>query len=133
MEESVSDVADSGTAENVMSERLNCPLCLDVYKQPRSLACLHTFCETCIDLEIQRNAKLWTRKSEIRCPVCKEYTVVPDTAQSWEEWTKALPFSQSFFPLADGNDTETETKRFCDACAIDLIHGPAILNRKRSS
>lgn len=54
---------------------LNCQLCHSRFKNPKSLACLHSFCETCLDVYI---AKLPGDKTRFfPCPVCREINPVP--------------------------------------------------------
>ncbi|XP_053376733.1 histidine-rich glycoprotein-like [Mercenaria mercenaria] len=36
---------------------VHCPVCLEVYEQPRALPCLHTFCSTCIQEYINAAAR----------------------------------------------------------------------------
>lgn len=58
-------------------ELLNCQLCHSRFKNPKSLSCLHSFCETCLDIYI---AKLPGGKSRVfPCPVCQELNPVPKT------------------------------------------------------
>jgi len=44
--------------EDIYDQFLLCKICFDVYSRPKTLACLHTFCEACIakqhDAERQR-------------------------------------------------------------------------------
>ena len=36
-------------AEQINDEFLTCKICFEHYKEPKSLSCLHTFCEECIE------------------------------------------------------------------------------------
>ena len=68
--------------ENHMTNMLKqCPICLEDYKIPRALPCLHTFCETClVDYVKQKSSNAGFRVSEFGtfvCPVCKEDATLP--------------------------------------------------------
>ena len=41
-----------GLAQSIYDEFLVCKICLDGYKRPKNLECLHTFCEDCIDKHV---------------------------------------------------------------------------------
>ncbi|XP_043942122.1 nuclear factor 7, brain-like [Protopterus annectens] len=45
-------------------EELNCPVCLELFKDPVILKCGHSFCKTCID-------KVWNSAKNISCPECR--------------------------------------------------------------
>uniref|UniRef100_A0A8C6U9N5 E3 ubiquitin-protein ligase TRIM39-like n=1 Tax=Neogobius melanostomus TaxID=47308 RepID=A0A8C6U9N5_9GOBI len=50
----------------VMSEdQFLCSICLEVFTDPVTTSCGHSFCKTCID-------KHWDNSVQYRCPVCKE-------------------------------------------------------------
>ena len=51
---------------------LKCQNCLDVYKDPRMLPCLHTFCRKCIDKAITKG-ELYT----YNCPTCHHIFNIP--------------------------------------------------------
>ncbi|KAL3888553.1 hypothetical protein ACJMK2_000919 [Sinanodonta woodiana] len=34
--------------EATLSEDLNCPLCMKIFRSPRRLPCLHSFCHDCL-------------------------------------------------------------------------------------
>jgi hypothetical protein len=43
---------------------IKCGVCLDVYKDPQLLSCLHTFCKSCLKVSAETN--------KITCPVCRK-------------------------------------------------------------
>ena len=46
---------------------LECPLCKDIYQEPKTLRCLHSFCFDCLKIYIERNHS----NTELRCPICR--------------------------------------------------------------
>ncbi|XP_061742886.1 tripartite motif-containing protein 12A-like [Nerophis ophidion] len=46
------------------SEALQCPTCLDVFKDPVILPCSHSFCRSCVE-------QWWTEKKDRSCPLCR--------------------------------------------------------------
>jgi len=65
--------SSSGTklAQEIHDEFLVCKICLESYKNPKSLACLHTFCEDCIENHIASES---TYK---KYAVLHSYTCIP--------------------------------------------------------
>ncbi|XP_072173899.1 uncharacterized protein [Diadema setosum] len=61
------------TFHQISSQNLECPICLTLFNQPKSLTCSHTFCKHCLErvLETQRN------QQAVKCPVCREGTPLP--------------------------------------------------------
>ncbi|XP_041480728.1 uncharacterized protein LOC121428189 [Lytechinus variegatus] len=64
----VSIMADA--LKNVISQSTECPVCLSTFTDPKILSCSHTFCKTCLD-NLRGNY-------QIRCPVCRALTEVPN-------------------------------------------------------
>ena len=64
-----------------LKEQVTCPVCLDVFIQPKLLACTHAFCMDCIDC---LPVDLVDGAHKIRCPTCREPTTLPcnDSAAS---------------------------------------------------
>lgn len=72
-----------------LREGLSCPICLELYKKPKALQCLHTFCEECIQSNIDSCCRKGSQKS-ILCPECRQITKAPKQYPS-NEWAKHLP------------------------------------------
>ena len=85
---------------------LNCPICYELYKQPKYLTCYHSYCEEClVKLVVQSN---------ITCPECRKTSVVPSGG------VKQLP--NNFFinrlldEIALKRKVEGEEEAKCDQC-----------------
>lgn len=59
---------------NRLREQVNCPVCLDVFKQPKILTCTHAFCKDCID---HLPMDPMDGGYRIQCPTCREPTTLP--------------------------------------------------------
>ena len=81
----------SGTSTNeedikelmeVLSEELQCDICLKTFVNPKTLACLHSFCKICVDrlMKVAANthdlSKLH-RRHFFSCPVCRKRHAIP--------------------------------------------------------
>ena len=58
-----------------LEEQLTCSVCLDLYTNPKTLPCLHSFCEACIEQlpQDKRNDTYY-----ISCPTCRHRTELPE-------------------------------------------------------
>ena len=58
-----------------LREEVSCPVCTNIYTDPKQLQCLHSFCLQCL--------KQWHRTSHggdtIRCPKCQALNKVPES------------------------------------------------------
>jgi len=55
-----------------VTDSFSCAVCLEQFKEPKALQCLHTYCKECL-------AKLVKKKGSdhvIPCPACREDTKV---------------------------------------------------------
>ena len=66
---------DIKTLLHNLREEVSCPVCTNIYTDPKHLPCLHSFCLQCL--------KHWHRSSHgrdtIRCPKCQAVSRVPDS------------------------------------------------------
>uniref|UniRef100_A0A3Q3GN06 Tripartite motif containing 35-12 n=1 Tax=Labrus bergylta TaxID=56723 RepID=A0A3Q3GN06_9LABR len=47
-----------------LEEGLSCPICLDIFKDPVTFSCFHSFCKDCLQ-------NCWKEKENKECPLCK--------------------------------------------------------------
>ncbi|XP_071511956.1 uncharacterized protein [Diadema antillarum] len=90
----------------ISSQNLECPICLTLFNQPKSLACSHAFCKDCLERIFQTQPNLRT----LTCPVCRKGTSVPsgDVAR--------LQTNLPLFSLVDEVKTKNPT---CTVCEMD--------------
>ncbi|XP_071499662.1 E3 ubiquitin-protein ligase TRIM31-like isoform X1 [Diadema antillarum] len=60
------------TKDGAMEHHLECPICMDIFDDPRCLSCSHTFCASCID-------DLVDGGTTVRCPECRQETIIDVT------------------------------------------------------
>ena len=53
-------------AENLEKE-LECAVCLEQFKDPKVLPCLHSFCKICLEGLVDREGNAW----KLNCPSCR--------------------------------------------------------------
>ena len=115
---------DIKTLFHNLREEVSCPVCTNVYTDPKQLPCLHSFCLQCL--------KQWHRTSHgrdtIRCPKCQAVSRVPESGD-----LKDLPTSFYLNGLIDvlaikeckisqvrcGNcDKKSSESSYCFQCCI---------------
>ena len=58
-----------------LKEHVTCSICLDTFTEPKTIACLHTFCCECL----KRHALTTQREGKFRCPECQAQVGVPES------------------------------------------------------
>ena len=51
-----------------IEEEITCSICGDLFTDPKTIPCLHTFCKQCIEKSIESNKKM---ASIVCCPLCR--------------------------------------------------------------
>ncbi|XP_019639205.1 PREDICTED: keratin, type I cytoskeletal 9-like [Branchiostoma belcheri] len=67
-------MAESKLLNRLSEDFLECQICLQPYRRPKVLSCLHFFCQQCLE-EFLKKQKV---KTELDCPTCRNKTVLPD-------------------------------------------------------
>ncbi|KAL3888546.1 hypothetical protein ACJMK2_000917 [Sinanodonta woodiana] len=57
-------------SEETLSDYLSCPLCMKIFRCPRRLPCLHSFCHDCLQSHIYNIAYLKDSVKVLCCPLC---------------------------------------------------------------
>ncbi|KAK3609254.1 hypothetical protein CHS0354_006179 [Potamilus streckersoni] len=102
------------------AKRLICPICFDTFKTPRSLPCLHIFCERCIlSLISSANGETW-KPDRFNCPLCRSAITAPVDIQNPFKWVKSFPLYHTVQTcLKNNEDIQTN---LCDPCLCKEVH-----------
>ena len=57
-----------------LQKHVTCSICLDTYTNPKTIACLHTFCCHCLE----GHARISARNGKFLCPECQAEMTLPD-------------------------------------------------------
>ena len=57
-----------------LEKHVTCSICLDTYTEPKTIACLHTFCLRCLE----EHALKTQRQGQFRCPDCQAQVNIPE-------------------------------------------------------
>ena len=66
---------DIQTLLDNLNEDLSCKICYEIYKEPKQLPCLHSFCVACLN----RLAETRAVNGKIQCPLCERQIDVPES------------------------------------------------------
>ncbi|XP_078614312.1 E3 ubiquitin-protein ligase TRIM56-like [Branchiostoma floridae x Branchiostoma japonicum] len=66
-------MAESKLLNRLSEDFLECQICLQPYRRPKVLSCLHFFCLQCLE-EFLKKQKV---KTELDCPTCRSKTLLP--------------------------------------------------------
>lgn len=122
-------MANTLERENYLSDFLKCPICLETFKRPKCLPCLHTFCEACLQVYIDSNNSseatttedskskvvASSNQSGIKCPTCKKFIQIGEEDAKCT-WLQGLPDNFFINSLIDKQLIQAESKT-CDPCA----------------
>ena len=108
-----------------LEEQLTCPVCLDLYTNPKTLPCLHSFCQECLEgLPQEREARGDTYY--LSCPTCRQRIEVPRegvgafpvafTLNNLKEITQSLKNKASNPQQVTCSDHGKPLEVFCETC-----------------
>ena len=115
-----------------LEEQLKCPVCLDLYTDPKILPCHHSLCQECLEgLPQEREARGDTYY--LSCPTCRQRTEVPREGvgafpvafhlNNLKEITQSLKNKASDPQQVTCNDHGKPLEVFCETCkAVICFH-----------
>ncbi|VDI52422.1 tripartite motif-containing protein 2/3 [Mytilus galloprovincialis] len=106
------------------ADLLTCTICLETFKQPKCLPCLHTFYETCISTYIVSTVKE-VKPRGFKCPVCRRHVPIGDSAETPDKWARNLPGNHFVVSMIDWR-AMNKAENLCNACSIESITQKAI-------
>ena len=56
----------------LLEKQVQCPICLETYRDPKALSCLHAYCRECIQQLLVKQQ----RDQEVECPQCRSVVAV---------------------------------------------------------
>ena len=74
--------AGASTRVQLAKEELICALCMSFYNNPRSLQCLHSYCEECL-VGLHKSSKC---ADTVQCPECRARTLLPGGGVQGEDY-----------------------------------------------
>lgn len=101
----------------VLSEESKCCVCLDTFREPRSLPCGHTFCTECLEGVLRQSNKRSKRGREMECPTCRTRHSAGNAAPGEVARKFVLNFRASKFAFAL-NDLKKACENGADNVAI---------------
>ncbi|XP_021377878.1 E3 ubiquitin-protein ligase TRIM56-like [Mizuhopecten yessoensis] len=95
---------------------LECPICLERLRQPKSLPCLHCFCQECLRTYITKelSGKMASATS-FPCPVCRRITQTVNQAEAKDKWAEQFPTNAVIEDLIKLKEHSSEPL-YCKPC-----------------
>ena len=114
----------------LLRKHLSCSICLQLYKSPRTLQCLHSFCELCLKEHIEKSTSTLSDSMKVfQCPLCGNNVSPVNKTKLSTEWMKDFPLNSIMSSLLEGsfqNETHTSLSdsgsKICFPCSIDGKH-----------
>ncbi|XP_060076199.1 E3 ubiquitin-protein ligase TRIM62-like [Ylistrum balloti] len=87
-------------------EQITCTICLEIFKEPKALPCLHTFCKKCISNYIIEKYSQNRTGSGYDCPICRRHVSVPKRLkQNPKAWVDQLVHNHTVSTMIDAYNT----------------------------
>ncbi|XP_063404524.1 E3 ubiquitin-protein ligase TRIM45-like [Mytilus trossulus] len=109
-----SDDFEQAKVKESYGDLLTCTICLETFKVPKYLPCLHTFCETCIHTYILSSVKE-DRPETFKCAICRRQVQIQECQGKPDTWAKQLPGNHFIVSLIDRRELNQDEKQ-CSAC-----------------
>ena len=118
--------SSSDVALEKIREEITCAVCQDLFIVPKTLPCLHTFCEQClIDSENMRRRirKEEIKPKEVECPQCRTVSKLPSGI---EAVATNFTYANMVEHLRIRDRVRTDSGLRCGNCKEDVGEAPAV-------
>ena len=122
-----------------LEQQLTCPVCLDLYTNPKTLPCLHSFCQECLE-GLPQESEAREDTYYLSCPTCRQRIEVPRegvgafpiafTLNNLKEITQSLKNKVSDPQQVTCNDHGKPLDGFCETCEMVICFHCAIRTHK---
>ncbi|XP_069142196.1 tripartite motif-containing protein 2-like [Argopecten irradians] len=110
------------TSDNVLGSQsldilmLECPICLEQLRYPKSLPCLHSFCQECLaSYIINESSGKMASASSFSCPVCRRDTEPLNQSEDKQRWAEQFPTNNLAVEMIQ-HLQNTRTLTMCKPC-----------------
>ena len=62
-------------AAATIEDLLTCSLCLELFREPKTLTCLHSYCKACLN----EMTTIANKHDSVLCPLCRDETAIPES------------------------------------------------------
>ncbi|XP_021377862.1 uncharacterized protein LOC110465969 [Mizuhopecten yessoensis] len=109
-------MAEGGPSPELDEHLLKCPICLERLRQPKSLPCLHSFCQECLGTYITKELSgKMALATSFPCPVCRRMTQTVNQTVSKDKWAEQFPINAVIQELIQLKDRSSEPL-YCKPC-----------------
>ncbi|XP_048253813.1 uncharacterized protein LOC124126598 [Haliotis rufescens] len=112
------------TSQKLTEHFLSCTICTEVFDNPSTLVCNHTFCRKCVINYTKTRPEAISARS-LLCPFCKKMTKVSDPERPVEEWADDVKPSFVIQGLLDSFGPESTNTTYCRYCKEEGETTPA--------
>ncbi|XP_033726384.1 E3 ubiquitin-protein ligase TRIM56-like [Pecten maximus] len=109
-------MAEGGHPPELDLHLLECPICLERLQKPKSLPCLHCFCQECLGTYITKELSgNMASETSFPCPVCRRVTPPVNPVESKNKWAEHFPTNAVIQDLIQLKERSSEPL-YCKPC-----------------
>ncbi|XP_069105360.1 E3 ubiquitin-protein ligase TRIM56-like [Argopecten irradians] len=109
-------MAEGGRPPELDLHLLECPICLERLQQPKSLPCLHSFCQECLGTYIDKEiSDKRVSDTSFPCPICRRMISPVNQAEPKEKWAEQFPTNVVIQDLVQLKERSSELP-YCKPC-----------------
>ncbi|XP_046367071.2 protein wech-like [Haliotis rufescens] len=112
------------TSQKLKEHFLTCTICTEVFDNPCTLVCYHTFCRKCVVNYTKTRPEAISAKS-LLCPFCSKMTKVSAPERPVEEWADGVKPSFVIQGLLDSFGPGSRGTTYCTCCHAEGETTPA--------